>query len=172
MTAINPAAEQMLHTNDASAMPWAEARERLSDQTSSGSSWLTTIGPDSLPHVAPVGALWIDDTFCFTMGQGTRKGKNLAQNAHCILATNGRALDFVIHGTAAKVTDPARLQRVADAYTAHGWPLSFRDGILDSPYDAPTTGPAPIEADELTPAIAFGFGTRDDTVFRATRWRF
>lgn len=168
----NPTAEQMLDAENASAMPWAEARERLAEEQSHGSSWLTTIRPDGAPHVVPVGALWIDDVLYFTTGQGTQKGRNLAQDAHCVIATNGRGLDFVIEGTAAKVTDPATLQRVAEAYTVHGWPLSFKDGKLDAPYNAPTTGPAPIEAFRFTPAIAFGFGTDDDTVYRATRWRF
>jgi hypothetical protein len=174
MTATNPTAKQMLTSENAGAMPWSEARERLADTAKSGhiTSWLTTIRPDGTPHVVPIGSIWIEDELYFTMGQGTQKGKHLAQNAHCVIATVGRDLDFVIEGTAAKLTAPADLQRVADGYTTHGWPLSYTNGILDAPYNAPTTGPAPIEAYKLTPVIAHGFGTGDDTVFRATRYRF
>ena len=153
-------------------MAWTEARERLAGKPTHNTSWLTTMRPDGTPHVVPVGAIWVDGMLFFTMGQGTRKGKNLSQNAHCVIAVAGRGLDLVVEGTAAKVTEQAKLQRLADAYTAQGWPLSLRDGVLDAPYNAPTTGPAPIDAYELTPTIGFGFGTEDETVFRATRWRF
>lgn len=172
MTSIQPTAQAMLKMNEASAMPWDEARERLAGQATHHTDWLTTVNADATPHVVPIGALWIDDALFFTMGQGTRKGKNLARDAHCAIAIAGRGLDFVIEGTARQLTDPADLQRVAGAYTAHGWPLSYRNGVLDAPYNAPTTGPMPVDAYELTPTTAYGFGVEDATVWRATRWRF
>jgi len=70
------------------------------------------------------------------------------------------------------VRDEAKLQRVADWYTSSGWSVTVRDGALDAPYSAPTTGPAPYEVYEVTPAIAFAFGTEDETVNHPTRCRF
>lgn len=172
MAQAHPTAQAMLTTNEAGVMPWNEARERLADPATHHTSWLTTINADGTPHVVPVGALWIDGDLYFTMGQGTKKGQNLARNPHCAIAVAGRGLDFTIEGTATRLTDPADLQRVADAYTAHGWPLSYRDGVLDAPYNAPTTGPSPIEAYALQPTTARGFGTEETTWNRATRWRF
>ena len=67
----------MLDAENASAMPWSEARERLAETatTGHGTSWLTTIRPDGAPHVVPIGSIWIEDEPLFTMGQGTEKGK-------------------------------------------------------------------------------------------------
>lgn len=172
MAAIGPTPQAILKTDDASAMPWQEARDRLADPATHHTSWLTTINADGTPHVVPIGALWIGGGLYFTMGQDTKKGRNLARNPHCAIAETGRGLDFTIEGTATRLTDPADLQRVAEAYTAHGWPLSYRGGVLDAPYNAPTTGPMPVEAYELTPTTAYGFGVEDATVWRATRWRF
>ena len=41
--------------------------------------WLTTINADGSPHVTGIGALWADGWFWFETGEGTRKGKNLAE---------------------------------------------------------------------------------------------
>ena len=35
-------------------------------------TWLTTVNEDGSPHVTPVGALWLDGTFWFQTGAGTR----------------------------------------------------------------------------------------------------
>jgi len=43
------------------------------------SSWLTTVDPDGTPHTTAVGALWVDETYWFQTGAGTRKARNLAQ---------------------------------------------------------------------------------------------
>jgi hypothetical protein len=172
MTHAEPTPHAILKSDDASAMPWQEARERLAEPPTHRTFWLTTINPDGRPHMVPIGALWIDGGLYFTMGQGTKKGANLSRDSRCAIAAAGRGLDFVIEGTAKRLTDPTDLQRVADAYTADGWPLSYRDGVLDAPYNAPTTGPSPIEAYELQPTTARGFGTEEATWSRPTRWRF
>jgi hypothetical protein len=70
------------------------------------------------------------------------------------------------------VSDEAKLQRVADAYVAEGWPASVRDGALDAPYSAPTTGPAPYDVYEVTPTVAFAFGADEETANHPTRYRF
>ena len=43
------------------------------------SSWLTTVDPDGTPHTTAVGALWVDETYWFQTGPGTRKARNLAR---------------------------------------------------------------------------------------------
>ena len=170
MAKKEPLAEQMLSAEDATVIPWAEARERL---TGAGTHWLATVRPDGRPHVVPVGAVWLDGVVYFTTGQGTRKEKNLAHNAHCVITVADRGLDVVVEGAAAKVRDEAQLQRVAEVYRSNGWPVTaVRDGALDAPYSAPTTGPAPYEVYEVTPTIAFAFGTEEDTATHPTRYRF
>jgi hypothetical protein len=53
--------------------------------------------------------------------------------------------DLVVEGTAAKVSDEARLRRVAEVYmTKYGWPVSVRDRAFYGD-GAPTEGPPPYE---------------------------
>ena len=122
--------------------------------------------------MVPVGALRIGDMIYVTTGQGTRKGKNLALNPLCTISFAIRGYDVVIEGEAAKVSDEGKLRRIAEAYAAQGWPAFVHDGVLDAPYSAPTTGPAPYDVYEITPTLAFAFGTEEATVNKATRYRF
>jgi nitroimidazol reductase NimA-like FMN-containing flavoprotein (pyridoxamine 5'-phosphate oxidase superfamily) len=168
-TEKEPVAEQMLNTADATPTPWSEVRDRLADDTT---HWLATVHPDGRPHVVPVGAVWLDGAVYFTTGQGTRKGKNLEHNSHCVITSASRGYDLVIEGEAARLRDEDKLQRLAEVYRANGWPATVRDGAFDAPYSAPTTGPAPYDVYEVTPTIAFAFGTTEDTVNRSTRYRF
>ena len=65
-----PIAEQMLKSADATAMPWAEATRRLTEDRSS-TFWLATARPDGRPHVVPVWAVWLDDALYFATFQDT-----------------------------------------------------------------------------------------------------
>ena len=170
MTAKEPTAEAMSQGKDATLLPWAEARERLAG---GGTYWLATVRPDGRPHVVPLGPAWLDDVLYFTTGQGTRKEANLAHNPHCVITITTPDSDMILEGTAAHMRDEATLQRLAEVYRAQGWPVSgVRDGALDAPFSAPTTGPAPYEVYEVTPTRAFALGTTEATVERCTRYRF
>jgi hypothetical protein len=100
----------------------------------------------------------------------SRKARNLAHDAHCVISTRREALDLVVEGTAAKVGDEARLHRVAEVYmTKYGWPVTVRDGAFYGD-GAPTAGPPPYDVYEVIPTTAFGFPW--DETFSPTRWRF
>src|SRR3954447_13330947 len=114
-----PKAEPLLTSDTATITPWAEIRDSLSE---GGTTWLATVRPDGRPHVVPVGALWLNGAFYITTGQSTRKGKNLASNPHCVITLAAHGFDLVVEGEAARLTDNAKLQPVADAYAAQGWP--------------------------------------------------
>jgi nitroimidazol reductase NimA-like FMN-containing flavoprotein (pyridoxamine 5'-phosphate oxidase superfamily) len=160
----------MRPTEHATTLPWAEARARLAGD---GTHWLATVRPDGRPHVVPVGAAWMDDAMYFTTGQGTRKEANVARNPHCVITISAPGYDMILEGTAAHLRDEAKLQRLAEVYRAVGWPVTgVRDGALDAPYSAPTTGPAPYEVYEVTPTTVFALGTTEATVERCTRYRF
>ena len=64
----------------------------------------------------------------------------------------------------------ATLARVAADYAEAGWAPTVRDGALYHEYSAPSAGPPPWQAYELTPATIYAFGTAEP--FGATRWRF
>ncbi len=140
MTEKEPAAEQPYLAEDASPTPWAEARRRLAD---ADKYWLATVRPDGRPHVMPVLAVWVDGALHFVASPTSRKAKNLARDAHCVITARRDALDLVVEGTAAKVSDETRLHRVAEVYWAkYGWPVTVRDGAFYA-VGAPTADPPP-----------------------------
>ena len=44
--------------------------------------------------------------------------------------------------------------------------------MFDAPYGAPTAGPPPYRAYEITPSRAYAFGMNDNLGVRSTRFRF
>ena len=133
-------------------------------------SWVATTRPDGRPHVAGVGAIWLDGKFWIVSGPGTRKSRNLAENPNCVISVGLPGIDLVVEGTAERVTDDATLQRLADEYNAQGWEPVVKDGAFTAPYNAPSAGPPPWDLWEITPRTAFGVASADPQ--GATRWRF
>ena len=174
-----PVSEKNLDGYGAPLIPWSRVRERL-DQgftQSPGSGgpdrhtcWLATVNPDGSPHVMPLGAIWVQGAFYFTAGPATRKARNLAHNPHCALTVATHDFDLVVEAQATKVTDEARLQRIADIYAAQGWQPTVRDGALYAEYSAPSAGPPPWEVYEAVPTTIFALGTAEP--YGATRFRF
>ena len=154
-------------------IPWSRALEQLEaapDTQAPRSTWLSTVRPDGRPHVAAVGALWVDGKFYFTSGPGTRKSRNLAANPNCVLSMALPGLDLAVEGRAAKVTDQATLERLAQRYAAQGWPARAEGGAITAEYSAPSAGPPPWDLYVVTSLVAFGVATAKP--FGATRWRF
>jgi hypothetical protein len=154
-------------SENATATPWAEGRQRLEQ---AGVYWLSTVRPDGRPHVTPLIAVWLDRALHFCTGPTERKAKNLAVNAHCVVTTGSNAygdgLDLVVEGDAVRVTDEARLRRLAQAYVdkyGSDWRFEVRDGAFYG-----DGGEAHVF--EIAPTTAFGFGKGDP--FSQTRWRF
>lgn len=150
-------------------IPWSRALQQL-DAGTDGTCWLATTRPDGRPHVAGVGALWLDGRFYFTTGAGTRKGRNLAENPRCAISVALKGLDLVVEGLAKKVTDEATLGRLAKRYADQGWPARVSDGAFTAEYSAPSAGPPPWDLYVFTPTTAFGVATAEPN--GATRWRF
>jgi nitroimidazol reductase NimA-like FMN-containing flavoprotein (pyridoxamine 5'-phosphate oxidase superfamily) len=151
-------------------LEWTRVLRQLEASDSPRSYWLATTRPDRRPHVAGVGAVWVDGKFYFVSGADTRKSRNLAQNRSCVLSVSLPDLDLVVEGTAAIVRDPATLARLAERFASGGWPAEVKDGALTAPYSAPSAGPAPWDLYELTAATAIGVATSEP--HGATRWRF
>ncbi len=153
-------------------IPWSRPLAELErfEANPAQSIWLATTRPDGRPHVAGVGALWLDGSFYVVSGPGTRKSRNLAMNPNCAISVGLPGIDLVVEGTAARVTDGATLQRVADRYKAQGWEPVVKDGAFTAPYSAPSAGPPPWNVYVITATTAFGVATADPQ--GATRWRF
>ena len=130
----------------------APAPEALNSRT----TWLATVNEDGRPHVTAVGALWLDGTFWFQTGAGTRKRHNVARDPRCSIAVSVRDADVVFEGDAARVTEPEALARVAKGWTGHGWPAEPDPGGagITAPFNAPSQGPPPWNVYRINPRSA------------------
>ena len=146
---------------------WAEAQRRLE---AARTYWVATVRPDGLPHAMPVLSVWLDGALYFCAGAATRKARNLARNAHCVITTSADDLDLVVEGNAVPVRDAGKLRRAADIYRSkYGWDPMPRDGAFYGE-GAPTAGPSPLDLYEVAPRLVFGFGTTES--LNAMRWTF
>ena len=151
-------------------IPWSRALEALeSAEPQKQTPFLATMRPDGRPHMAGVGALWDTGKVYFVSGAGTRKSRNLAQNANCAISMSLTGIDLVIEGEAERVTDDPTLQRLARRYADQGWPASVKDGAFNYDYSAPSAGPPPWDLYAIAPTTVFGVLT--DEPGGATRWR-
>jgi len=153
----------------AKPLPWSRALKQLGS-SAAGTYWLATTKPDGRPHVAAVGALWVDGKVYFVSGTRTRKSRNLVANSSCAVSVSLTGIDVVIEGTAIRVTDRPTLLRLAKRYADQGWPASVSGDALTAEYSAPSAGPPPWNLYVVKPSTAFGVASSDPP--GATRWRF
>jgi hypothetical protein len=130
----------------------APAPEALNSRT----TWLCTVNEDGSPHLTAVGALWLDGTFWFQTGSGTRKARNVARDPRCAVAVSIQDADVVVQGDAARVTDPRAVARLAKAWADHGWPAEPDESGsgITAPFNAPAQGPPPWNVYRLEPRSA------------------
>lgn len=126
--------------------------------------------PDGRPHVTPLISVWLDGAAYFCTGADERKAKNLAQNPSCILTTGcnllEEGLDVVIEGEAKRVSDDAKLTRIANAYESK-YGSDWHFDVHDSAFHHGESSEALVF--EIAPTTAFGFGKGK---YSQTRWRF
>ncbi len=182
-----PKAERNLDGYGAPLIPWTKVRERLeqglSQAPGSGgpdrhTCWLATMRLDGRPHVMPLGVLWVDGDLYFNAGAATRKAQDLAHNPHCVLTVATHDFDLVVEGKAVRVTDPAKVQRIAEVYRSQGWEASIRDGevSLTAGYNQPrpsgeATGRPPCQPSCLRFAAAPRSGCCAKNSSPGGRWR-
>jgi hypothetical protein len=91
--------------------------------------WIVTVRADGRPHATPLVGAWVDGALWFCTGPTEQKARNLEHHRECLVTTgcNGfDGIDVVVEGVAERVTDEARLQRVAERYDAkYGAPFRF-----------------------------------------------
>lgn len=151
-------------------VPWEEVRQWFAAERW---YWLATTGPGGQPQARPVLAVWLRDKVYSTTSPGAAKGRNLRLRPECSLAARAPGIDIVVEGPTSWVSDRSLAQDVAAAYDEkYGWPLTITDeNMFDAPYGAPTAGPPPYRAYEITPKLVYAFGTGDDLGVRSTRFR-
>jgi hypothetical protein len=159
------------------SIDWERVRETLTSDITQApgtggpdrhTSWLTTINPDGMPHVTPVGFVKLGGAWYFNSGPATRKSRNIAANPRCVVSVATHPFDLVLEGTATRVTDSDELHSVATAFNTQGWPAQVDGDGLTAEYSAPSAGPPPWHVYRVTPATVFAFGTAEP--YGATRF--
>lgn len=139
----------------AGRLPWSWAVERL---TASHNYWVSTARPDGRPHVAPVWGVWLDGTFVFSTAAGSRKARNLAANASCVVCNERADEAVIVEGVATEARDGELLAQFRRAYKEkYDWPM---DDVTEGIY-------------AVRPRVVFGFIEHADQFTKtATRWAF
>jgi len=151
----------------AGARPWDEVSEVLAGAEM---FWLATVRGDGRPHVVPMPAVWVDGVLYFCTGAGEQKAVNLRANAHCVLSAGANrfreGLDVVVEGSAVRVTDRARLERLAAVWkTKLDWDFDVADDGFRDPHSP--AGSVPVFG--VAPAKVLAFGK---SPYSQTRYRF
>jgi Pyridoxamine 5'-phosphate oxidase len=153
------------------ALDWSRARDALTAVPSPEFTYfLGTCRPDGTPHAAGIGAMWLAGDLYFTSSPAARKARDLAANPRCTISVRLPGIDLVLDGTAARVTDPETLERVAAGYRDSGWPARVEGDAFTAPFNAPSAGPPPWHGYRFTFHTVIGVATTEP--YGASRWRF
>jgi general stress protein 26 len=150
-------------------LPWTWAEQRLKK---SHNYWITTLKPGTSPdkalpdkpspHTMVVWGLWQDGRFLFSTGSKSRKARNLAQNANCIVCTEHAHEAVIIEGTAEIAGVPARRKFLSKCERKYNFDMSkMKPDILSMK--------EPIFA--VRPRVVFGLWEKE-FVEKSTRWTF
>ncbi len=135
-------------------LSWDWLSERMA---TSHNYWLGTTYPDGRPHAMPIWGLWLDETFYFSTGRNSRKGRNLAANPEVVIHLESGDEVVVIEGTVEEFDDPALFARFVEEYNTK---YSFK----------PEADPKNLYY-RLKPRVAFAW-LEKDFVNSASRWHF
>jgi len=145
-------------------LSWSWADQRLKK---SHNYWITTIKPttvkpDGSPHTMVVWGLWQDGRFLFSTGSQSRKARNLAQNANCIVCTEHAQEAVIVEGVAEIADAPARRKFLPVYEKKYKFDMStMKEDILSMK--------EPVFA--VRPRVVFGLWEKHFQS-KSTRWNF
>jgi general stress protein 26 len=149
----------------ATAVPWADVDDLL---TRSEMFWLSTVRADGRPHVTPLPAIWRDGVLYFCTGDQEQKSANLRANPNCVLAAGTNqfhsGFDIVVEGVAERVTEHARLARLAALWKSK---LDWDFGVGEDAFTDPAGRAGLVFGVAPAKVLAFGKGP-----YTQTRYRF
>ena len=166
---MEPVPEQDIRFGDPECppTPWDDAVDVLE---AAELFWISTVRTDGRPHVTPLPAVWLDGRLHFCTGPAEQKAVNIARNPQVALTTGTNrwkeGLDLVVEGSAAKVTDDARLRTLADLWRGKyrgDWDFT----VVDGAFHHADGGAAVVFEVAPTKVLAFAKGR-----FAQTRYRF
>jgi hypothetical protein len=150
-------------------LPWIWAEQRLKK---SHNYWITTVKPGSSPddaspdnaspHTMVVWGLWQDGRFLFSTGSKSRKARNLAYNANCVVCTELANEAVIVEGVAEIADVPARRKLLPKYERKYKFDMgAMKDDILSMK--------EPVYA--VRPRVAFGLWEKHFQG-KSTRWKF
>jgi hypothetical protein len=148
-------------------LPWSWAEQRLKK---SHNYWITTVkaegsqvSPHSIsPHSMVVWGLWQDGRFVFSTGSKSRKARNLAENANCVVCTEHANEAIIVEGTAEIADLAARKKFLRVCERKYDFDMkAMEDDILSMK--------EPIFA--VRPRVVFGLWEKYFQS-KSTRWKF
>ena len=155
-----PDATEKLASEDITGLKdWGWAEERLAK---SHNYWIATTRPDGVPHLMVVWGIWWQGAFWFTTGPRTRKAKNLAGRAECVVGTEKADETVILQGVAEVVSERGVWKALADIYDQKygGKLLPLLESCGGNVY-------------RVVPRIAFGQDEHaEDFVKAVTRWKW
>jgi hypothetical protein len=153
-------------------LPWSWAEQRLKK---SHNYWITTVKPhaspnnaspheasphNASPHTMVVWGLWQDGRFLFSTGSKSRKARNLAQNANCVVCTEHAHEAVIVEGHAEIADVPARRKFLPKYERKYKFDMSkMKPDILSMK--------EPVFA--VRPRVVFGLWEKD-FISKSTRW--
>jgi hypothetical protein len=105
----------------------------------------------------PIWGIWFESAFYFSTGRQSRKARNLASNARCVVCNERADEAVIVEGVAREVKSAARIRALGAPYAA-----KYKPWKLD-----PKLGPV----FEVRPIVAFGLDEKK-SMSSATRWSF
>jgi len=136
---------------------WAELRLKQSHNY-----WITTVKPDGSPHTMVVWGLWQDRRLLFSTGSKSRKARNLAKNANCVVCTELANEAVIVEGTAETADVRARRKFLARYEPKYKFDMSsMKDDILAMK--------EPVFA--VRPRVVFALSEKYFQS-KSTRWKF
>jgi len=121
-------------TEGTGLLPWSWAEERLA---TSHDYWVATVWPDGRPHVMPVWGVWLDGAVWFSSSGRSRKARNLAADARCVVTTDRAQEPVVVEGRAERVGDLeviGRFLAASNAKYATDYGLDFLDPAVNATF--------------------------------------
>jgi len=140
-------------------LPWSWADQRLKK---SHNYWITTVKPDGSPHSMVVWSLWQDGRLLFSTGSKSRKARNLAQNANCVVCTELANEAVIVEGIAEIAGVPERRKFLPTYERKYKFDMGgMKQDILSMK--------EPVFA--VRPRVVFGLWEKH-FIGKSTRWKF
>jgi len=111
--ASRPDATQKPASETTGLKSWPWALERLEK---SHNYWIATSRPDGRPHLMLVWGIWWQDAFWFSTGPRTRKARNIAADAHCVIGTEKADEAVILEGLAEEIKDRSVWKHIVQVY--------------------------------------------------------